>query len=112
MSTPGTLLPSEHRRSLDDATGAIIHQLTNEECINHPPYYLTSAFTGDESHLIFTSYRTGAPQLYAVELFDGPIRQLTAVAGLHPYSAVLTRPGGRASGPYAGFLAAGLLCCA
>ena len=93
-SNAGERFPGEYRRRTDQHTGATIHQLTSAPCINHPPYFLTSAFTPDERHLLFTSYRTGAPQLYEAALLDGPIRQLTAVSGLHPYSAVLTADGG------------------
>ena len=92
-SGAGELFPSEYRHGTDRHTGTTIHQLTSAPCINHPPYFLTSALTPDERHLLFTSYRTGAPQLYETALLDGPIRQLTAVAGLHPYSAILTADG-------------------
>jgi oligogalacturonide lyase len=85
--------PSEYRKFTDEQTGAVIHQLTQTECVSHPPYFLTSAFTPDSRFLIFTSYRTGSPQLYEVEFPDGPIRQLTDVHGLHPYSAVLSPDG-------------------
>jgi len=92
-SAAGERFPSEHRRQTDRHTGTTIHQLTSAPCINHPPYFLTSALTPDERHLLFTSYRSGAPQLYEAALPDGPIRQLTAVSGLHPYSAVLAEDG-------------------
>ena len=93
-SIAGERFPSEYRHSTDQHTGTTIHQLTSAPCINHPPYFLSSALTPDERHLLFTSYRTGVPQLYEIALLDGPIRQLTAVSGLHPYSAVLTAAGG------------------
>ena len=83
----GTRLPSEYRRTADARTGVTIHQLTAAPCINHPPYYLTCAFTPAERQVLFTSYRSGAPQLYEVTLLDGPIRQLTAAAGSHPHPA-------------------------
>ena len=89
----GVALPSEHRSDNDPVTGTTIHQLTNTACINHAPFFLTTAFTPDERHVLFTSYRTGAPQLYEVELMDGPIRRLTDVEGLHPYSAVIAADG-------------------
>ena len=92
-SIAGALFPSEYSRGTDRRTGTTIHQLTAAPCINHPPYFLTSALTPDERHLLFTSYRTGAPQLYEITLLDGPIRQLTDVAGLHPYSAVIAGTG-------------------
>ena len=92
-SVAGALFLSEYSRGADRHTGTTIHRLTAAPCINHPPYFLTSALTPDERHLLFTSYRTGAPQLYEIALLDGPIRQLTAVTGLHPYSAVLAADG-------------------
>ena len=89
----GTPQPSERRSGTDPATGTTIHQLTSASCINHAPFFLTSAFTPDERHVLFTSYRSGTPQLYEVELLDGPIRRLTDVEGLHPYSAVIAADG-------------------
>lgn len=87
-------LRSEYRRLRDDTTGAVIHQLTAHPSINHPTYFLTSSFTPDGKHVIFTSYRAGAPQLYELEFPDGPMRRLTEGEGLHPYSATLS-PDGR-----------------
>src|SRR5262249_20696929 len=84
---------SEYRRFRDQATGATVHQLTSHPSINHPAYFLTSSFTPDGKYVIFTSYRSGAPQLYELEFPDGPIRQLTKVEGLHPYSATISRDG-------------------
>ena len=89
----GQALPSEYRCGTDPVTGTTIHQLTGAACINHAPFFLTSAFTPDERHVLLTSYRSGAPQLYEVELLDGPIRRLTDVEGLHPYSAVIAADG-------------------
>jgi oligogalacturonide lyase len=84
---------SEYRRLKDDVTGATVHQLTSHPSINHPTYFLTSSFTPDRKYVIFTSYRSGAPQLYELEFPDGPMRQLTKVEGLHPYSATISRDG-------------------
>ncbi len=85
--------PSEHRTVTDEQTGVGLHQLTDAECINHTPYYLTSAFSPDEEDVLFTSYRTGEPQLYEVTYPDGVIRQLTNVENLHPMSAVYAGDG-------------------
>lgn len=85
--------PSEYRTFQDEQTGAVIHQLTSAQCVNHPPYFLTSAFTPDGKNAIFTSYRTGKPQLFDVEFPHGEIRQLTDAEGFHPYSAILSRDG-------------------
>lgn len=84
---------SEYRRFKDDVTGAVIHQVTSHPSINHPTYFLTSSFTPDGKHLIFTSYRSGSPQLYELEFPRGPMRRLTEGAGLHPYSATISRDG-------------------
>ena len=84
---------SEYRRFRDPNTGATVHQLTSHPSINHPAYFLTSSFTPDGKYVIFTSYRSGAPQLYELEFPDGPIRQLTKVEGLHPFSATISRDG-------------------
>lgn len=73
----------------------MIHQLTNAECVNHPPYFLTSAFTPDGKSIIFTSYRTGSAQLFEVDFPGGEIRQLTDAANFHPYSAILSPDGGK-----------------
>src|SRR6184192_1466298 len=78
---------SEYRRLRDEDTGAVIHQLTSHPSINHPTYFLTSSFSPDGKHVIFTSYRSGSPQLYELEFPDGPIRKLTEGEGVHPYSA-------------------------
>jgi len=79
--------PTEYRRFRDKLTQAVIHQLTSHPSINHPTYFLTSSFTPDGKHVIFTSYRSGSPQLYELEFPDGPIRKLTEGEGVHPYSA-------------------------
>ena len=84
----------EYRRLRDSATGATIHQLSAHPSINHPAYFLTSSFTPDGRHVVFTSYRSGKPQLYELEFPDGPIRRLTEVEGLHPYSATISPDGG------------------
>src|SRR5204862_4475364 len=70
-------LMSEHSTYRDRVTGALVHQMTNHPSINHSTYFLQSSFTPDGHTLIFTSYRTGAPQLFAVDFPEGEIRQLT-----------------------------------
>ena len=84
---------SEYRRLQDPLTGAVIHQLTSHPSVNHPTYFLTSSFTPDGRRVIFTSYRSGSPQLYELEFPDGPLRQLTSGEGLHPYSATISQDG-------------------
>jgi oligogalacturonide lyase len=84
---------SEYKRLRDEQTGATIHQLTSHASVNHPTYFLTSSFTPDGKHVIFTSYRSGAPHLYELEFPDGQMRQLTDGDPIHPYSASISRDG-------------------
>ncbi len=84
---------AEYRRFRDPDTGAVIHQLTSHPSINHACYHLTSSFTPDSKFLVFTSYRSGAPQLYELEFPDGEPRQLTTLDGLHPFSATISGEG-------------------
>ncbi len=86
QSGKGALLASEYSSAIDAETGAVVHQLTAHPSINHPTYFLQSSFTPDGSTLLFTSYRSGSPQLFAITPFPGgPIRQLTDGAPIHPF---------------------------
>jgi hypothetical protein len=73
----------------DPATGARVTQVTDGPAINHPTYFLQSSFFPGGGGIFFTSYRTGAPQLFEISLEAGETRQLTAGAPIHPYSAAL-----------------------
>jgi oligogalacturonide lyase len=91
----GSRFPSEHSTFLDRATAARIHQLTAHPSINHPTYFLQSSFTPDGRAVIFTSYRTGAAQLFEISPYpEGEIRQLTDGAPIHPYSPAFHPDGG------------------
>jgi hypothetical protein len=63
--------------------------MTAHPSINHATYFLQSSFTPDGKTLLFTSYRSGAAQLFEAEFPDGPIRQLTGGAAIHPFSAAI-----------------------
>lgn len=80
---------SEYSNYRDQASGALVHQLTNHPSINHPAYFLQSSFTPDGSRVLFTSYRTGLPQLFSAGFPDGEIEQLTFGAAIHPYSPAI-----------------------
>ncbi|MFN7920280.1 MAG: oligogalacturonate lyase family protein [Bryobacteraceae bacterium] len=91
----GARFPSEHSSARDRATGALVHQLTNQPCINHATYFLQSSFTPDGSTLLFVSYRSGAAQLYEIAPFPtGDIRQLTDGVPIHPFSPAIHPDGG------------------
>ncbi len=85
--------PSELREFQDDQTGAHIYQLTNDTSINHNLYFLTSSFTPDQAHLIFTSYRSGKPNFFKLEFPNGDIVQLTDADEVHGYSGVISKEG-------------------
>ncbi len=92
----GSFHLSEYSSYRDQATGALVHQLTAHPCINHPTYFLQSSFTPDGKSLIFTSYRTGTPQLFEIAGFPGgPIRQMTDGAAIHPFSPAIHPDGDR-----------------
>lgn len=88
-------MASEHSTYQDRVTGAVVHQMTNHPSINHATYFLQSSFTPDNRTLIFTSYRTGSPQLLEVDFPDGEIRQLTSGAAMHPFSPAIHPDGQR-----------------
>lgn len=91
----GTLHPSETSSYASRSTGARIRQISSHPSINHLSYFLQSSFTPDSRSLIFISYRTGNAQLFEAGFPDGPIRQLTDGAPVHPYSPTLSPDGGR-----------------
>ncbi|MES1262174.1 MAG: hypothetical protein ABUS49_10595 [Acidobacteriota bacterium] len=73
----------------DRQTGALVYQVTSDPSINHPVYFLESSFTPDGRRILFTSYRTGEPQLFSAGFPDGETEQLTFGAPIHPYSAAI-----------------------
>ena len=85
--------PSELQEFQDDQTGAHIYQLTNDTSINHNLYFLTSSFTPDQAHLIFTSYRSGKPNFFKLAFPNGDIVQLTDADEVHGYSGVISKDG-------------------
>src|ERR1051325_8065537 len=85
----GDVLASEHSVSTDPDTGARVHQLTAHSSISHPTYFLQSSFFPDGQAMVFTSYRTGAPQRFEATFPDGPLRQLTDGDAIHPFSPAI-----------------------
>lgn len=90
-----TAAPPEHSTYRDRVTNALIHQMTDHPSINHPTYFLQSSFTPDNKSVLFTSYRTGSPQMFEAGFPDGEIRQLTDGAPIHPYSPAILPDGER-----------------
>jgi WD40 repeat protein len=94
MSGKGSLWASEHSGYTDRVTGARVHQITCAPAISHPTYFLQRAFSPDNRWIVFTSFRTGTPQLFESQYPDGPIRQLTDGQPIHPFSPAIL-PDGR-----------------
>lgn len=89
----GARFPSEHRRLTDPETGTVVHRLTGHRSISHPTYFLQCSFTADQSHVLFTGYRSGSAQLFEAAFPDGEIRQLTDGDPIHPFSGLIAPDG-------------------
>jgi hypothetical protein len=89
-----TYAHDEYSTYPDAATGRTVHQITNQNSISHPTYFLQRSFTPDNRTLIFTSYRNGSPQVFEAGFPDGQIRPLTHGGAIHPFSPAIL-PDGR-----------------
>jgi hypothetical protein len=89
----GSITASESASFTDSATGAKIHRITSHPSISHPTYFLQRCFFPGDRALFFVSHRSGSAQLFEAPFPDGPIRQLTDGAPIHPFSPGL-HPGG------------------
>lgn len=70
--------------------------MTNHPSINVNLYFLNCSFTPDQKTVVFTSYRSGKPNLYKLGFPDGEITQLTDCDGLHSYSGCISVDGAEA----------------
>lgn len=93
MAGKGALWPSEHSTYRDRITGRTVHQMTNHASINHPTYFLQSSFFPDGHSLVFTSYRTGSPQLFTATFPEGYLGQLTDGPAIHAFSPAIDPSG-------------------
>lgn len=92
----GDLQLNETRTLQDGMTGTRVLQLTAYPSAQHATYFLQSPLFADMRTMIFTSYRTGSAQLFAVEAFPhGPLRQWTEGTPIHPFSAAIHPDGER-----------------
>jgi hypothetical protein len=89
LASKGFLYDPEIREFRDPASNRKVWQVTDHPSINHPTYFLQPSFTPAGKHLIFTSYRTGTPQLFEAEWPGGRIRQLTDGPAIHPFSPAI-----------------------
>lgn len=61
----------------DQRTGREVWQITSGDSISHSCYFEAQPFTADDRYLVYSSNRSGAYQLYRVELRSGESRQIT-----------------------------------
>lgn len=73
----GSVYGSESRTFYDRRTGTRIRQVTTASASHHHPFFIIPAYDDAMQRLIFISYRTGTPQLFAEERASGELRQLT-----------------------------------
>jgi hypothetical protein len=85
----------EIRLFRDQVSGRRVWQVTDHPSINHPTYFLQPSFTPAGTSLVFTSYRTGPPQLFEAGWPGGLIRQLTDGPPIHPFSPAIHPSGER-----------------
>ena len=75
--TKGQHYPSESRTFTDSQTGVSIRQVTNYPTIHHHPFFLIPAYDDAMQWLVFTSERTGSPQIFVEARATGELIQLT-----------------------------------
>lgn len=73
----GNVYPSESRSFYDRCTGTHIRQVTAASAQHHHPFFIIPAYDNAMQRMIFISYRTGTPQIFAEERATGELRQLT-----------------------------------
>lgn len=73
----GSVYPSESRSFYDRHTGTHIRQVTTVSTVHHHPFFIIPAYDNAMERMIFISYRTGTPQIFAEERATGELRQLT-----------------------------------
>lgn len=84
------VIPSEIRRYLDPATDFPIQRLTDPAHTSLLPAAYAQALSRRGNWMIFANDRTGAFQLYRMDLKSGQARQLTDLEEVEPSSGTLT----------------------
>ena len=69
----GQRYPSESQSHIDTRTGARIRQITGHPSIHHQPFFLVPAYDDAMRWTVFTSARTGTPQIFVEERATGDL---------------------------------------
>lgn len=91
----GRIFASETRELSDKRTGASIRQMTDHPAISHNLYFTNPSWTPDGATIVFTSYRSGKPDLFKMDEEAGTITQLTDTEGFGGFAACPSRDGQR-----------------
>ncbi len=91
----GDTYASEIEELKDEKTGAAIRQMTDHPSINHNLYFSNPSWTPDGKTIVFTSYRSGQPNLFKMDEASGEMVQVTDVEGFGGFSACPARDGRR-----------------
>lgn len=89
----GARYPAEECQFHDERTGAPIRQITSHPSIHHHPFFMIGAYDDAMQRLLFTSERTGKPQLFAEIRATGELLQLTDRPDLADWSIHPARNG-------------------
>ena len=90
LAEKGELFPSEIKRYKDEATEFDVFRLTDPTHESRLPAYYERAIARNGSFLIYSSDRSGSPQIYRMELKGGQSRILTDATDLVSDSVTLT----------------------
>ncbi len=88
-SRKGQTLASDARQYTDAATEFVVYRLTDPSCRSLLPLQSCRAIAHHGRFLLYSSDRTGALQVFQLDLKSGESRQLTEVLDLDPESVTL-----------------------
>ncbi|MBI4975876.1 MAG: PD40 domain-containing protein [Spirochaetes bacterium] len=89
----GTIISEPLTRFKDPVTGRQMIRVTDLAAHCHHPYFYSRMFTPDGKKLMYTSYRTGRPNAYLVDLASGRSMQLTDAKAMDGFMSTLSADG-------------------
>lgn len=91
--TQGRRFPSEASIHQDPSTGALVRQVTDHPSTHHQPFFFIPAYDDAMRRLVFMSYRTGRPEVFAEDRASGELVQLTDRPDIDEWSVYPARNG-------------------